>query len=407
MRNLKLAFRNIFRNKRRTLLTLLALIIGNTGILLFLGYINASFYFMRESIIKGRLSHVQIYKKGYSDKGSIEPFKYMISRNDFLKIKKILSEEEMVRIVTARVSLKGLIASQDQSTIFAGEGVDPEEDSELSSYLRIVEGKDLEKEIPDGIIAGIGLARSMNAKIGDGFTLMTSTVEGGINAADITIQGIMQTGAKEYDDIGLKLPVNTANRLLNTDAVTKIFVLLNDTRNVPAFTQRLNEIIKENQFDLEYKTWDELAELLHRTIGFMRTMFSFITIIIVIIVIFSIANTLTMSVMERITEIGTIRALGATKLSVLRLFLMEGAVIGIIGGTLGICCGVLIAHIINEIGIMVLYPGQNTAYPITIFINSTHGISCFISSVIISVLSSVLPAIKAGRLVIVDAFRHV
>ncbi len=407
MLNLKLAFKNIFRNKRRTVLTLLALIIGNIGILLFLGYMNASFYFMRESVIKGRLSHVQIYKKGYSEKGSIEPYKYMINQKDFHKIKKILSEEKMVRIVTARVSLKGLIASRDQSTIFAGEGVDPGEDSELSSFLRIVDGKDLEKEIPDGIIAGIGVARSMGAKVGDGLTLMTSTVEGGINAVDVTVQGIMQTGAKEYDDIGLKIPLDTAHKLLNTDAVTKIFVLLDDTEHVHAFTQKLDEIIKNNKFDLEYKTWDELADFFHQTTGFMRTMFSFITIIIVIIVIFSIVNTLTMSVMERITEIGTIRAIGATKRSILRLFLTEGAIIGIIGGVLGLCFGILTAYTINELDIRVLYPGQNRAYPITIYISVADGVSCFLTSVIISVLSSILPAIKASRLVIVDAFRHV
>jgi putative ABC transport system permease protein len=407
MLDLKLAFKNIFRNKRRTLLTLFALIIGNIGILLFLGYMNASFYFMRESVIKGRVSHVQIYKKGYSEKGSIEPNKYMINENNFRKIKGILSKEKMVRVVTARISLKGLIASRDQSTIFAGEGVDPDEDRALSSFLRIVDGKDLKKEIPDGIIAGIGVARSMSTKVGEGLTLMTSTVEGGINAVDVIIRGIMQTGAKEYDDIGLKIPISTAQRLLNTKAVTKIFVLLNDTEDVPVFTQKLKEIIETNKFDMEFKTWDELAEFFHQTVSFLQTMFSFIAIIIGIIVIFSIANTLTMSVMERITEIGTIRAIGATKRSVLRLFLMEGAIIGIIGGILGLGFGVLSSYIINGLDIKVLYPGQNTAFPITIFISITNGLSCLISSVIISVLSSVLPAIKASRLIIVDAFRHV
>ncbi len=367
MLNLKLAFKNIFRNKRRTLLTLFALIIGNIGILLFLGYMNAMFWGMRESIIKGRISHVQIYKKGYSEKGSIEPSKYMINENNFRKIKEILSKEKMVRVVTPRVSIKGLIASRDQSTIFAGEGVDPDEDSELSSFLRIVDGNDLKKEIPDGIIAGIGVARSMNTKVGEGLTLMTSTIEGGINALDVVIRGIMQTGAKEYDDIGLKIPISTAQRLLNTKAVTKIFVLLDDTENVPVFVQKLKDIIRTNKLDMEFKTWDELAEFFHQTKNFIQTMFSFIAIIIGIIVVFSIANTLTMSVMERITEIGTIRAIGATKRSVLRLFLMEGAIIGIIGGILGLCIGVLCSRIINGLDIRVLYPGQNTTYPIYYF----------------------------------------
>jgi putative ABC transport system permease protein len=407
MLNLKLAFKNIFRNKRRTIITLFALVIGNIGILLFLGYMNASFYFMRESIIKGRLSHVQIYKKGYSEKGSIEPNKYMINENIYHKIKELLSKEKMVRLVTPRVSLKGLIASKDQSTIFAGEGVDPDEDSQLSSRLRITDGKELTKESSDGIIAGIGVARSMSAKVGEGLTLMTSTVEGGINAVDVTIQGIMQTGAKEYDDIGLKIPISTAQRLLNTKAVTKIFVLLNDTENVPVFVQKLKDIIKTNKFDLEFKTWDELAEFFHQTVGILQKMFSFVAFIIGIIVIFSIANTLTMSVMERITEIGTIRAIGATKRSILKLFLMEGAIIGIIGGVLGLCFGIIGSYIINNLDFRIMYPGQNTSSPVVIFISISSSVLCFLSSIIISVLSSVLPAIKASRLVIVDAFRHV
>jgi len=405
MLNLKLAFKNIFRNKRRTVLTLFALVIGNIGLLLFLGYMNRTFWGMRESYIRSRLSHVQIYRKGYFEKGSVEPNKYMI--NNFDKIKKILSKEKIVRVITPRLSLNGLIATRDQSKAFVGEGVDPEEDSELSSFLKIIKGKDLDQKIPDGVIAGSGLATALNIKVGDGLTIMTSTVEGGINALDINIQGIMQSGAKEYDDIALKLPLGTVQKLLNTKSVTKIFVLLDDTEHVPVFVNRLQKIIKENKLDLEFKTWDELAGMYHQVVKFFLSIFSFITIIVCIIVTFSIANTLAMSVMERITEIGTIRAIGATRQNVFKLFLMEGAIIGIIGGILGITLGYFSAYLINTIKFVVTYPGYSDGHPLQIYINNNDAIICFAGSVMISVLSSVLPAVKASRLIIADAFRHV
>jgi putative ABC transport system permease protein len=405
MLNIKLAFKNIFRNKRRTILTLFAIVIGSVGLLLFLGYMNITLWGMRESFIRSRLSHVQIYKKGYFEKGSVEPYKYMIS--DYDKIKQLLSKEKMVRVVTPRVSINGLIATRDQSKAFIGEGVIPEEDTQLSSFLHIIKGKDLDKKIPDGVVAGTGLATAMNAKVNDGLTIMTSTIEGGINALDVSIQGIMQTGTKEYDDIALKLPISTVQRLLNTKSVTKIFVLLDDTEHVAVFANRLKEIIRDNKLDLEFKTWDELADIYHQTAKFFLAIFSFISIVICVIVIFSIANTLAMSVMERTIEIGTIRAIGATRRSVFKLFLLEGAIIGILGGIIGICFGYLSENLINACKFSVLYPGQQEAVPFRILINNNDVIKCFTGAVIISVLSSVLPAIKASRLMIVDAFRHV
>jgi len=315
MIHLKLAFRNVFRNKRRTILTLLGIICGNAAIINYLGYVNASIWGMRESVINGQLSHIQIYKKGFLEKGVIDPYKYMI--DNYEEIKKIMMEDKMIVVMAPRISFSGIIASNDISTIFTGEGVDPQYDNKITSYINISEGRDLVPTDQNAVVLGIGLAAGMQAATGSMLTLLTSTRAGGLNAIDIQVEGIMQSGIKDYDNVFLKLPLQTVQKLLNTKAVTRLFVLIDKTENTELVAAKMKKLIQEKKLDLEIKTWDELATTFHAVVKILYDFFYFVAIIIILIVIFSITNTLTMSVMERIDEIGTIRAIGATKKNVM------------------------------------------------------------------------------------------
>jgi putative ABC transport system permease protein len=132
-------------------------------------------------------------------------------------------------------------------------------------------------------------------------------------------------------------------------------------------------------------------------------------VIICIIVFFSIANTMSMSVFERIKEIGTLRAIGTTRWGITKLFLVEGVLIGILGGILGIICGILAAQIINLSGGIEVPPppGMTVSFVCKILIVPKVLLYSFSLTVIVSVLSSLYPAIKASRLRIVDAIHYV
>ena len=401
-----LALRNIFRNKRRTMMTFLAIISGMIGLIVFGGFVEYTFRGLREMTIHTQLGHIQIYKKGYSDKGIADPHKYLI--NNFKNVERVLSKVEHVKLITARLTFSGLISRGEQSLTCMGKGIMPEREKQFSTFETIIEGKPLSPDIADGVVIGSELKKSLGGKIGDYLTVLTTTVDGVINAADFRLVGVAQSGSADYDKVFVELPLNMVQKLLNTTSVEKVIVLLDKTENVNKTARQLRSIFKKEGLDLELKTWSELAVFYHKVVALYNGLFNVMRVIIAVIVLFSIANTMTMSVFERVREIGTLRAIGTKKGGILRLFVAEGFMIGVFGGILGIIFGVIAACVINFSGGIYIPPppGMSRGYTALILIVPKVIVYSFILMVLISTISSIYPALKAVRLKIIDALRH-
>lgn len=402
-----LALRNIFRNKRRTAITFMAIITGMTGLIIFGGFIEYAFLGLRESTIRTELGHIQIYKKGYSEKGVADPAKYLIEDVD--TVKKAISALPNVDMVTSRLTFSGLISTGEKTLTCKGIGVETEKEGEMSSFETIVDGEQLTPDATDGGVVGNELMKSLGAKVGDYLTILTTTADGGINAIEFQVIGVAQTGSQDYDSVFVKLPIKFVHRLLNTDKVEKIIVLLKDTDELSKVVPVLENVIKNNNLPLEFKVWSDLAVFYRKVVALYKGMFGAIKVIIGVIVLFSIANTMSMSVFERIREIGTLRAIGNTKVGILQLFIAEGILIGIMGGLLGIIVGIIAAYTINISGGIFIPPppGMSRGYVSLILIVPSVILYAFVSTVVVSVLSSIFPAIKASRLKIVDALQHI
>lgn len=398
------AFKNIFRNKRRTMLTFSAIVCGIVALVIFGGFVEYTFWGLRETTIHSQLGHIQIYKKGYSDKGIANPSEYLIT--NYPEIKRVLSTVPHIDLITPQISFSGLVGNGQKTLTCSGKGVMLGEGSKLASFESIVEGNELDNE--QDVLIGKELYKTLGVKVGDYATLLTTTIDGSINAADVKIAGVTQTGSSEYDAVSIKMPLNSAQKLLATDSVEKIVILLEDTKYTDETADKINEIFKKQHFDLELKKWSDLATFYHSVENLYNGIFSLIKVIIAVIVFFSIANTMTMAVFERTTEIGTIRAMGMTKSSVVFLFLCEGILIGILGGGLGVLGGMLVAKIINLCGGIYIPPPpmMNEGYSAIILIVPKVIISAYSSAVIVSTVSSLYPVIRAAKLDVVDALRH-
>ena len=138
---LKLAIRNVFRNRRRTLITLAAMGFGAAAIIVFGGFVNAIYWGVRESTIRSQVGHIQLYRKGYSERGNLAPFDYLVP--DYAGLQAELAKLPHVRTVTARLGFSGLISTGDTTTAFVGTGVQPDGERDLSSLAVVVDGKDL------------------------------------------------------------------------------------------------------------------------------------------------------------------------------------------------------------------------------------------------------------------------
>jgi len=404
--NIKIAARSVFRNKRRTVITLLSIIFGCVAIIVFGGFVDYSMWGLRESTIHSRLGHLQVYKAGYSEKGGTNPLAYTIE--DYPRIRSIIEAQDHVDFVTSRLEFSGLIGGAENSVICVGKGVEPEKERELGMTVSIVEGEDLSSEEPEEGIIGKGLAEGLGVKIDDYLTILTSTAEGALNAVDLKLRGIFRTGVKEYDDVAVMVPMELAKTLLYTENVQSIVVVLDETENTDLVADNLRKEFSQANLDLEIKTWSDLATFYHQVVQLYEGIFWVVRLIILIIVIFSIANTMTMSVFERMREIGTIRAMGTKRRGVLSLFLMEGLILGALGGALGLVFGIIAAKLLSIKGIYIPPPPTMTeGYTALINVVPKDLIFAFSLAVGTSLVSSIYPAFKAARLKVVDALRYI
>lgn len=404
--NVRIAARSVFRNKRRTVITLLSIIFGCVAIIVFGGFVDYSMWGLRESTIHSRLGHLQVYKAGYSEKGGTNPLAYTIE--DYPRIKSIIEAQDHVDFVTSRLEFSGLIGGAENSVICLGKGVEPEKERELGMTVSIVEGKDLTSErLEEGII-GKGLADGLGVKIDDYLTILTSTAEGALNAVDLKLRGIFRTGVKEYDDVAVMVPMELAKTLLYTENVQSIVVVLDETENTDLVAGTLERKFGQANLDLEIKTWSDLATFYHQVVQLYAGIFWVVRFIILVIVIFSIANTMTMSVFERMREIGTIRAMGTKRRGVLSLFIMEGLILGALGGALGLAFGTIAARLLSIKGIYIPPPPTFTeGYTALINVVPKDLIFAFCLAVGTALVSSIYPAFKAARLKVVDALRYI
>jgi len=404
----KLAIRNVFRNRRRTLITLAAMGFGAAAIIVFGGFVNSIYWGVRESTIRSQVGHIQLYRKGFSEKGNLAPFDYLIG--DYPALREELLKIEHVKTVTARLGLSGLVSTGDTTTSFVGAGVSPEGEADLSSFAVIVDGRDLASRDPRGIILGLGLARAFGVKPGDDLTLLTTTKGGAINALAVKVRGVWESGEKAYDDRFLKVALPEVQRVLDLEngEVQSIVLLLDKTEHTAAVRDRIARLIGERGLDLEMKTWEDLALRYHQVRELFGRIFAVLTLIVSIMVVFGITNTMTMAIFERTREIGTVMALGTRRRGVVAMFVLEGVALGALGGILGVVLGIGLAKVISAIGIQLPPPpGSTRGFAVQIFVVPAVLAQAFRLSIITATLASLYPAWRAARLNVVEALRHV
>ena len=408
MLRLKLIFLNVLRNGRKSLFTILAIQFGVVSLIVFSGFVTAMYDGMRENMIRSQLGHIQIYQQGFNQYGNLEPEKYLIQPHELTALKQILAEFDEVELVTPRLNFTGLLTNQNgRSLSVVAEGISPDNEALLSSAVKLVKGQELFDEDREGALLGEGLANALNVSLGDYLTLLTTNAEGGIDARDVTVNGVISTGTRELDKRIIRVNIEHAQELLFTQGVTRLVVLLKDTHKTERVVDELDKKIKLANLNLELRSWEQLADYYHEVVNLFNGMFQFVQVIVVFIVMLSISNTMMMAVMERTSEIGTIRAIGGTRSEVIKLFLSEAIMIGVIGSLVGVLLAVFIAEAITAAKFMMpTPPGSSETYPIRIFITSPILIVNATLGILIALISSIYPSIKASRMIIVRALRY-
>lgn len=456
-----LARRNLLRNRRRSLATLLAMVVGLTAILLFGGYRSNILYGMETGFVQYS-GHLQIQRRGYFLDGSDNPTAYGIAGYERIidAIARDTALAPLLRLATPTLQLGGIAGHMDtgQSRSVLATGLVAREYDRLREWndygmVSYAQSLALDGTAPDTVVVGTGVARKLGLcaalAVADcqgapaqepapgaaapydvaalsalekapateasarRIEMLAATARGAPNVASLQALKAHNMGIKAIDDTYMAMHLPQAQRLLygtQPPEATAIVIQLHRTAQIPAARERLQALLARDfgAQDLEVQDFRSLNPLFGQTDEFMASMFGFIALLIGIIVLFTIANTMGTAVVERTVEIGTLRAMGLRRGGIRRLFLCEALLLGAAGTVLGLLATLALAWAINHSGWAWTPPGYSYAYLVLVRIwqdvpllaSSTAGL------LVVTVASAWWPARRAARLEIVDALRH-
>jgi len=401
------ALKNVFRNRRRTLITFSVIIFGSSALLVAGGFIRYMVDGLATVTIRGGLGHLQLFNPDQLRHDEEKPLQYGLV--DAKRIASVTRGIEGVRGATARVDFMGLLSNGDKSVIFLGTGMEPEKERELGYETEIVSGSSLTSaEGNCQVMLAPGLAKSLKSKVGDTLTLMSTTTEGALNAIDVEVVGIFSTGISEYDERALRVPLWVSQKLLDTGKVSKLVIGLQQTADTDRLHDILTSRLRSAGYELEIRRWYELADFYRAVVRLFNAIFIMLGTIIFVLVVLSSSNTMLMAVMERVREIGTLMAFGTSRLKVLSIFVIEGILIGVLGGVFGALFGFFVIKVLNGAHLnLPTMPGNSHGFPIQIPLIPGIFIGVFFLMVVMMTAASFLPAMRASKLKIVDALNHI
>ncbi len=404
---IRIGFRNLLKNYRRSIKTMFSIAIGLSACLLVQGFMSHTLLGLRESLINGGLGHIQIYQKGYLKASNEDDYRYLITNSKvvFQELKKVPG----IKLFAPRIRFQGIISFGDKSTIFMGNAGLSSREQKLNSLATLQAGSFLRDDKPFGVVIGSGLARKLHVGVGDTVTLMSTLKGGGVNALDVEIIGIVEAQIKAYNDVLLLANLKTIQTFMDLpNSVSSVILLLDKTDNLEKTKPYIQKLCRK--LGLEYCDWSRLAGTQYTQPKlFYDLVYLLIMLIIVLVVILSIINTLNLSMQERIKEIGTIRSLGTTRFQVGKIFISESFLIGLFGGFLGIVIGYSLATIFNAIGGIPIPPPPGHARGYTAFFKPDFIQALWLWTIFLmtATVAGFYPAFRAARLQIIDALRWI
>jgi putative ABC transport system permease protein len=242
--------------------------------------------------------------------------------------------------------------------------------------------------------------------------LLVAPPSGGMpNAASVSLRKIVPGTTKELADRMIKLHAKHASQMLFPNQplhVTALVVLLKRTEDTQAVLERLKVLFERDKLDLECRPWEEIRPVYPRMKKMVGLIFSFMFVLLTVMVAFLIYNTQAAGIMERLAEVGTLRAMGLTRLSLWRLLVLEGLVLGVIGGVLGIALAIAGDIGFNAANITYIPPSVSFYAKLEVLVlrDPIVLLQSFAGTLLCALASSAIPARRAARMEIVEALRH-
>jgi len=359
------------------------------------------------SVTEGRTGEIQLHKQGYFDASELTMLTYSIGESSNLQdeLKKI----EGVEYVSGRIQFGGILAKGDETAVVVFcRAVDIVNEVKVCPRTEnnIVEGRFLSKDDANGAVIASGLKKGIGANIGDLVIIVANTKDGYQDAVELEIVGIIEEKAAQANTRLVYLPIKKAQELLYMDdEVTEVVIKTSENSDIDIdmLNNRLNHLFRSR--GLESNTWRSVAVFFVGVMKKQDAVIFALCLIFFCIVTSSIANTMILTLFERKKEIGTMMAIGIKARYVIKLIIMESAIIGVIGSVIGILVSAAVIEILQKVGLSYMPPTGNDVVTIFPVASQPFMLLSFVIGVVSAIAGSIYPARKVLGVNPVDALR--
>jgi putative ABC transport system permease protein len=405
-----LGWRNLWRQKRRSLVVILSVTVGVVLMLLQIGIMNGMITQMLDNNISTKLGHITISKKGFFDDMKLESNFYP----DPLVLDKIGKKKNVVA-VAPRIKAFAMIRTSEASRGVIVMGIYPDMEkkiSKINEYTLKDEGsRYLDDPASNDILISKSLAEKLDVYVGDKIVLLVQDEDNEMSGVGLTIKGLFQTPVRDYDNGVVYMGIKRLQEITGLkDNVSEVMVITTNKDNVDSVKPGLLDIIDNKK--LEILTWKEMAPFLLSAIAMIDKQMIIFYFIVFITIIFSIANTLVMSIMERFHELGVMKSIGTRPSQIFFIIMFEALNLGAVGLGAGVLISITAVNVLAIKGIdfslfmeaMRQWGAGSIIYPLL-----------FVRDIIISIVvvelttlvAAIYPAVKAARIKPLEALHYI
>lgn len=398
-----IAWRNVWRNKKRSAIIICAIAFGLwAGLLtmaLSLGWAEQAV----NSAIATRLSHFQIHREGFLAHKEIG-----LTIPDGNRVLDEVRRLPGVRAAVGRSVVAGMASSAATGTGVEIYGVVPDEEKKVTDlYTQMIAGNYFNSDKRNPVIIGERLARKLEVEVGNKIVLTAQMADGNLGAGAFRVVGIYKTVSSMFDQATVFARRDDLDRIFGLqDGIHEIALLVDDVKNMDEFSPRLKAAFP----DLVVNSWKDLAPELGMTTEMTDQMLYIFLIIILLALVFGITNTMLMGVLERIRELGVIMALGMKGIRIFSMIVLETIFLSVMGGLLGILIGAVTIEILSHTGIdlslfaegLAAFGTSEILYPVLPFSEYPKVVTLVI---VTALVAAIYPGVKAVKLNPVQAIR--
>ena len=398
------ALLNVVHNLRRTVAVVVIIALG-TGLLFLSHAYLQGLYTILSFGIRNQSGDLQVHHADYVHTNpNAQP---IIPGAGLARVEQIVADASEVRVTSRELLFGGLMEHDGQSTGVAVVGLETDRlNRGAASRRQVVTGSDLKYGDIAAAILGEGVAQQLAVAPGQGVTLLVHTTAGAEREVTLAIKGIVRTGSSFNDAYAIYVPLRFARQVLDTDGAHRLLLFLHSERDLDAVHERLHRLISETGLPLSVSSWREVQEFYDQLKSFYDILFRFAIVVVTVLSMVAIFAMTSVSFLERVRELGSLRAIGTTRGQLLLLLLVEALTTYLLGAAAALGLGLAAGVIINTLDITFIPIGSNLAVPFYIDLEFRYFLVPAIITLVMTVGATLVPALRTARLSIASVLRH-